>query len=177
MAKANLALAYERTGDAPRARLAARQALGVASAPTAVLEQANGVLARLGPVRDDLGLVLAAADEDQRRDVVREEVVRWAEAPASRRAFDAASWIETQLAQPELAEPWLGALLELPPEAMEDVIRSVVAALAEAPPAESDRFRADAASAMVRFHAPQLERLRATFERLSAELGQADTWS
>jgi hypothetical protein len=86
-------------------------------------------------------------------------------------------WVETQLARPELAEPWLAALLELPPPAMEDVIRSVLAALPGRTPAHAERFRLDVVAATARFHVPQLERLRATFERMAAELGQDETWS
>jgi hypothetical protein len=177
MAKANLSLAYERTGDAPRARLAARQALGVVSVPGAVTAQAEGVLARLGPVADDLGLVLDGAAADQLPAILREEVVRWSEAPPAQRALDAAQWVETQLARPELAEPWLAALLELPPDPMEDVIASVLAALRAHAPADVERFRLDVVAATARFHVPQLERLRTTFERIAAELGQAQTWS
>jgi tetratricopeptide (TPR) repeat protein len=179
MAKANLALAYEQAGDAPRARLAARQALGIASVrvPVAVAAQAEGVLARLGPIGDDLGLVLEAAPAEQRAAIVREEVVRSSDAPPAQRSLDGVFWVETQLARPELAEPWLAALLELPPPAMEDVIRSVLAALPGRTPAHAERFRLDVVAATARFHVPQLERLRATFERMAAELGQDETWS
>jgi tetratricopeptide (TPR) repeat protein len=178
MAKANLALAHERAGDAPRARLAARQALGVHALPPAVVRQAEAALSRLGPVRDDLAAVLGdEADEERRSGLVREEVVRWADADEADAACSAAEWVETQLRTPELAEPWLAALLELPPDPMEDVIASVLAALRAHAPADVERFRLDVVAATARFHVPQLERLRTTFERIAAELGQAQTWS
>jgi tetratricopeptide (TPR) repeat protein len=177
MAKANLALAYERAHDAPRARLAARQALGVPAAPTPVVRQAEEVVGRLGPVGEDLGLVLDAEPEERRPAVVREEVVRWSDAAPMQRTVDAALWIRAQRARPELAEPWLAALLELPSSAMEDVIRSTLEGLSRCASAEVAQFRADVVAAMARFHLPQLERLRVTFARISRELGEADTWS
>jgi tetratricopeptide (TPR) repeat protein len=177
MAKANLALAYERGGDAPRARLAAKQALGVAEASPSVVSEAEGVLGRLGPVTEDLGLVLDAEPEERRATIVREEVVRWSDAAAPQRIADAECWIETQLTRPELAEIWLGSLLELPPGAMEDIIRSTLQALASRTPEDAERFRRDVVAATARFHVPQLERLRATFERVSAEIGWPASWS
>lgn len=155
MAKANLALTYEQQGDAPRARLAARQARDAPDPPAAVTEQAERTLARLGPGRHDLAAVLDAGSAET---TLREEVVRWAERPEEEARGEAARWIETQLARPELAQPWLAALLELPPDAMAAVIRSVVAELPEDP-----RFRAETERAMAAFHTPQLLRLQATF--------------
>jgi tetratricopeptide (TPR) repeat protein len=177
MAKANLALAYERERDAARARLAARQALGVAEAPTSVVQEAEGVLARLGPVSQDLAAVLDDEPEERRGAIVREELVRWSDAAPTQRLADAELWVDTQLARPELAESWLGSLLELPPDAMERVIRSTLEALASRGADDAERFRLDVVAASVRFHVPQLERLRATFERISVEIGGAGSWT
>ena len=60
---------------------------------------------------------------------------------------------------------------------MEEVIRSALEALAQRSGDAADRFRLDVVAAMPRFHAPQLERLRATFDRIAAELGRRETWS
>jgi tetratricopeptide (TPR) repeat protein len=177
MAKANLALAYERGRDAARARLAARQALGVAEAPTSVAQEAEGVLARLGPVSDDLAAVLDDEREERRGAIVREEVVRWSDAVPVQRLADAELWVEAQLARPELAESWLGSLLELPPDAMERVIRSALEALASRGADDAERFRLDIVAASVRFHVPQLERLRATFERIWVKIGGPGSWT
>jgi tetratricopeptide (TPR) repeat protein len=160
MVKANLALAYERLGATARARLAARQALDAPDPPPPVIAEAESLLARLGSGGGDLAVVL---DEEEEPEVaIREEVVRWAALEPPRRQEQALEWIEAQLARPELAAPWLGALLELPPPAMEAVIASVLGALPLVP--EAERFRENVERAMATFHTPQLLRLRESFE-------------
>ncbi|MBA3330453.1 MAG: tetratricopeptide repeat protein [Actinobacteria bacterium] len=168
MAKANLALAQERRGDLAQARLAARQALGVAEPPEPVSEQARAVLTRLGPVTDDLLTTLREEPRASWEPLVREEVVRSADAPAEEQRVDAGTWIGDSSV--ELAEVWLGALLEQPPAALESLVRAALTALPEFEPEVRQRFRDDVARAGARFHVPQLLRLEETFVRLAAEL-------
>jgi tetratricopeptide (TPR) repeat protein len=162
MAKANLALAYEYAGDLCRSRLAARQALGVRSAAPAVVEQAELVLERIG--RGDGDLVAVLADEPRERwaVLVREEVARWTDAKDKR--AELAQWIDTlrapQVDAVDLAEVWLGALLELPPAAMREIVAAAVEA---ARGRDIAWFRPLVESASARFHTPQLLRLRESF--------------
>jgi len=174
MAKANLALAYEQHGDAPRARLAARQALGVAEPPEPVAAQAAAVLERNGgATANDLLLVLDEEPQASWEGILREELARSGEAPPDVRRADAAVWIDGSSV--ERAEVWLGGLLELPPDRMETLIRSALEALGTRDPAVKERFRADVARAAARFHVPQLLRLEETFRRIAAEL--EEPWS
>jgi tetratricopeptide (TPR) repeat protein len=174
MAKANLALAYEQHGDAPRARLAARQGLGVTDPPAPVAAQAESVLARLGEATaDDLRWVLEREPQAIWEGILREELARSCDAPADARRADAATWIDEPGV--ERAEAWLGGLLELPPERMETLIRSALEALGSRETAVKERFRADVARAASRFHVPQLLRLEESFGRIAAELGEP--WS
>lgn len=180
MAKANLALAYEGSGDGPRARLAALQALAAKDASPPVRAQAAEVMARVGNGTVDLMLVLDQEDTERWPAVVREELVRWADAPAERQQAESAAWIEGQLRRPQaavgLAEVWLGALLELPPSSMEALMRSTLEALERYDADARGRFRTDAQSAMARFHIPQLMRLQDTLNRLASELDQEPAW-
>ncbi len=173
MAKANLALAHELVGDLPRARLAARQALGVAGSPPPVVAQAEELLNRVGAAADDLRHVLAQEPVDRWESLVREEVVRVSDAPVADQRAAAATWIDGSSV--ELAQAWLGALLELPPEIMELHIRSALETLHERDVQTKERFRADVSQASSRFHVPQLLRLEETFRRLAAEL--SEPWS
>lgn len=180
MAKANLALAYEQAGDRPRARLAAGQALGVPEPPEQVVAQAREVLARLGSDRDDLFTVLDTEPVQRWPAVVREEVVRAGEAGEAERRALAEAWVDGQLARPEsaaeLAETWLGALLEQPPEAMRAVIRSVLVAHDERPSEARERFRAQLARGMIAYPPPQWLRLKDTFNALAVERGGEPAW-
>ncbi len=180
MAKANLALAYAEAGDSPRARLAARQALGTSAAPAPVVEQAAGVLERLGESVGDLFLVLDGEDQDRWLALVREEMARWADASPLERRREAAAWVQGQLERPaastELAEAWVGALLELPPGEMESLIQAAVAALFDFDLEERERFRSDVSRAMVRFNPPQWLRLKDTFNRIATEMGEEPQW-
>lgn len=181
MAKANLALAHEAAGEHRSARIAARQALGVRSAPEPVRAQAEAALARLGVEADD---VVAAVEEEQdgsaRSAIVREELARWLDATDAERRAEAGAWIDAQLARPAasvtLAEAWVGGLLELPPADLRAVIRSVLEALHERAADAQETFRADVARAAARFHVPQLLRLRDEFNRMAVELGEQPAW-
>ncbi|HEX2031390.1 MAG TPA: tetratricopeptide repeat protein [Actinomycetota bacterium] len=173
LAKANLALAFERAGEVARARLSALQALASPELPQAVGDQASGVLDRLGRGPGEVLRVLDAEAPDAWPGVVREEVVRWISLPDDERHAETAAWIEGQLARDavavELAGAWLGALLEAPPDDMERLIRTALRALAEREPYQRERFRSRTEMAMARFHVPQMLRLRDTFERLGRE--------
>ncbi len=173
MAKANLALAHERLGDLPRARLAARQALGVAGPPEPVVAQAEEVLARAGAGENDLLRVLAQEPSEHWEGIFREELARSSDAPEAERRADAASLIHGSSG--ELAHAWLAALLELPSESMELQIRATLGALAGCESERQEAFRSDVSRAAARFHVPQLLRLEETFGRLAAEIGVA--WS
>ncbi|HEX2029591.1 MAG TPA: tetratricopeptide repeat protein [Nitriliruptorales bacterium] len=181
MAKANLALAYERAGDAPRARLSARQALAVGTLPSPVTEQASALLARLPEASDDLLVVLDQEPSDRWMDEARPELTRWVSAAADERRAAANAWITGQLARDdaaiELAHAFLGVLLELPPEAMTTLIRATVEALQAHDPEDRRRFRGEVARAMARFHIPQWQRLQHEFERLAAEVGDDGSWT
>jgi len=174
MAKANLSLAYEQHGDEPRARLAARQALGVAEPPAPVAAQAIGVLHRIG--RGTTNDLLQVLDQEPRagwEGILREELARSRDAPPDVRRTDAATWIDGS--STELAEVWLGGLLELPSEGMETLIRSALEALGSCDAAVRERFHADVSRAAARFHVPQLLRLEESLRRIAAELGEP--WS
>jgi tetratricopeptide (TPR) repeat protein len=181
MAKANLALAYERRGSPAHARLAARQALAAPVVPEAVRGQAEAVLRRLGGGGPGLVVeVLASADPGEKTGIVRDEVVRWIAETSDVRRAEARAWIDAQAGQDEpaaidMAELLLGVLLEQPPEEMETIIRGVIEAARDVAPELRDPFRSATAQAMARFHVPQMIRLRDTFSRLAAELG-AEGW-
>ncbi|MPY80601.1 MAG: hypothetical protein GEV04_19560 [Actinophytocola sp.] len=181
MAKANLALACEREERPDHARLAATQALGVPVAADAVRTQASGVLDRLGRSACALPEVLDTVDQDAWSPLLREELSRWADADEPDRRAAAGAWIDGQLTRQEastaLAEVWLGGLLELPPDAMETLIRSTLAALDDKDAAAAKEFRRAVSSAMIHFHVPQWMRLRDTFTAVAAEFDGEQQWS
>lgn len=198
MAKANLALAHERAGEALAARVAARQALGVRGVPAAVRTQAGEVLARLTgagerppgapghagpPPAEGAGetvALLADTVPADRPALVREELARWLDADSDAVAAEAAAWIDAQLARPDvaanLAAELTAGLLELPAGGMRRVMSGIVQGLAGRPPAQQERFRSQMAAAAARFHVPQLLRLRDAFNAVAAEQGQPATW-
>jgi len=180
MAQANLALAHERLADPPRARLAARQALGVPAAPEPVRAQAAEVIARLGPAAGDVLTVLRVEDAERWEPIVRAEVARWADAPAGARRSAVGEWVDGSLADPgrgpELARALLGALLELPSPTMDAVVRTLLETVSERSAADGQRFRVELSRAMGFFHVPQWLRLKDTFNRLAGELGQDPSW-
>jgi tetratricopeptide (TPR) repeat protein len=175
MAKANLALAHEQAGDAPRARLAARQALGVGEPPQPVAAQAATVLDRLGDADGDLARVLRNEPPERRVPVLREELVWWAQADDVVRLRHAGEWAAA-VAQAadgaELAEAWLDVLLELPPEAMDALVRATLQALAEEPEPVRESFHTHLARALPRFALPQWLRAQRRFAEIAQELGQ-----
>ncbi|MDQ6712902.1 MAG: soluble NSF attachment family protein, partial [Candidatus Dormibacteraeota bacterium] len=180
MAKANLALAFEAAADQPRALLAAGQASAVASASTPVLTQAREVRARLGARPGTLFVVLDHEPLETWPGVVREELARWIDLEQSAREAELTTLIDALASSPredDLAEAWLGAVLELTPQAAEDVVRSLLSAWAEEEPARRSLLQQRLASAMARFHVPQWERLKDLFNRIAVELGQDGSWT
>lgn len=181
LVKANLALAHEQVEEAARARLAARQALGVKVVPDAVRAQAVALLERLGDDPGDLPRLLDDEPPERWTRMVREEMARWVEAQPSERRTEAGAWIDGQLARPgvatDLAEAWLDALLELPPRHLEALVASLLEALAERHAELRAQVRSDFSMAMARLHVPQLMRLRETFNRIARELGQDEEWT
>lgn len=180
MGKANLALAYERTGDQARARLAARQALAAPDVPEPVRAQAAGVLDRLGRDARDVVAVLEAETPEGRERLVREELLRAADADAAGRARDLREWIAAHagsaLDPADLAELWLGGLLELPSQDLERMAQSTMAALAGARDEQAETFRAAVTRAMARFHIPQWMRLQEVFAQAAEEAGDPGPW-
>ena len=178
MAKANLALAYERAGEPVRARLAARQALST-DAPPPVRAQATAVLERLGDPYGDLARGLENEHVELWPALFREELVFWLEADGNRREREVSAWIDDQSARPdgiERAEAWLGALLELPPAEMEEVIESTIRVVSKKEEAIAQPFRSQTSRAMARFHVPQWMRLKDTFNRVAEKLGHERSW-
>lgn len=180
MAKANLALSYERAAAPDHAYLAAAQALGTPDAAEPVRQQAREILQRLG---DRRGAVLPVLDQEPQErwpSLVREELTRWVDAEPEARRAECGGWIDGQLARPavalELSEAWLGGLLELPPESMTALIRATLEALAERSAEATESFRSTMSRAVVRFPIPQWTRLKDSFNSLAAELGQEQSW-
>lgn len=180
MAKANLAVAWEQAERAARARLAARQALAAPVVPPAVRDQATQLLDRMGSGPGD---ALAAVDAEPAEEwpvILREETVRWSVVDGLERDAETAAWIrglaERGPRAGDVAEPWLGALLELPPGDMDTLAAAAIRATGRLADADAQRVRTEVGRAMARFHAPQMLRLRDTFERLADELGEPSGW-
>ncbi|WP_219415769.1 hypothetical protein [Pseudonocardia nigra] len=180
MAVANLALAYERSGEPVRARFAARQALGVPGAPAPVRSTADAVLQRLGRGPGDLLDVLDLEPAEQWPQVVREELVRWSDAPPADRAAAVDAFVDGVVARPataaDLVATWLGGLLELPPASMTALVIATLRALRDRPADQVERVRSLVARGCARYHIPQMDRLTRTFEALAAEHGGPRSW-
>jgi tetratricopeptide (TPR) repeat protein len=177
MAKANLALAYERAGDVARARLAAAAALGVPHPPAPVAAQATAVLERLGSGDGDLLVVLDDEPPERWTPILREEFARWADADDGDRDAALVAWVRGHLDRPtasaELAHVYVDVLLELPPQPADAIMSATVRALAALPQDAAARFRNDVSRAMVVFGIPQWLRLRDTLNRFS----RAELWT
>lgn len=180
MAKANLALAYEAMADTPRALLAAGQAAAVASASAPVVSQAREVRARLGARPGTFLLVLDREALESWPGLIREELARWTDLEHAARQEEFTALITGLLSSPresDLAEAWLGAVLELTPQAAEQMVRSLLQAFAEQPPDARSILRRRLGSGMARFHVPQWERLKGLFNRMAMEKGQDASWT
>ncbi len=133
MARANLALAADRTGQPDHAVLAARQALAIPDAAPEVAALARDVLARLGDDPQVLVRVLEAEPSERHVGILRAELTRIA-ALTDRGAHDRC-WVRALAADPERglawAEAWLEVVLEQPPEAFDASVRATVQAIGE----------------------------------------------
>ncbi|MFN2608406.1 MAG: hypothetical protein ABR511_11050 [Acidimicrobiales bacterium] len=180
VAKANLALAHERAGDAAQARLSAAQALGSPAVPAPAAGVATGVLDRLGRRAGDVMTVVADQPPERRRVVLQEELARWADAGAAERRSEAGAWVAGLLQRPEqapeLVEAWLASLLELPPRATADLVEAVVAGTGTLGPEAAQQVRSWHSRAMVTFHPPQWMRLRDIFAGAAARHGGPGDW-
>lgn len=181
MARANAALAHERSGDHRRARLAAAQALAVPEAPEPVRRQARALLDRCGAPTGDVAAVLDDTAPDERAAVLRPELRRWRQLEPDDRHAECRAWVEAQLTRrgtgTELAETLLGQLLELPPEDLEALLTALLAAVLERPEDDRERFRSQWSRAMVRFPHPQWMRIRAIVNDLAGRLGDDVEWT
>ncbi|MDQ3617085.1 MAG: hypothetical protein M3393_10815 [Actinomycetota bacterium] len=181
MVKANLALAYEAAGASAQARVTARQALSVPQAPSEVQVLAHEVLERLpGGSGADLFTVLDQAPAERREILVRDELLRWAEADPQSRIREAASWVHEQVARGaegmDYAQTLFGALLELPPATYNLVIVALVQANGLGDEDEAERFQAVTRSAMARFPMPQWQRMAASFTAAAEQAGHRQQW-
>jgi tetratricopeptide (TPR) repeat protein len=180
VAKANLALAWRRAGEAPRARLAAGQALAVPAAPVPARDVAREAIGAAEPVPGALAEVLDGDDEGEWPGVVRDELDRWLDLPPASLAAEAEAWVSTVLDRPARAEAllavWLGVTLELPPPDMDRLLAAALAALAARSGPEQEAYRRAAGRAVARFAVPQLLRVTDTLERLGRAAGIAGSW-
>lgn len=181
MAKANLALAYERSGLFARARLAARQAQALSSADAQVQAQAREVLGRLASdTRLELLAVLETEPRKRWAAIIREEALRWCDASSAERQDALSGFVEGLLSRPEvcydLAESFLGVLLELPPDSYGALVSALVEATGKRSDDEGDRVRAVVGSALARFAIPQWQRLASSLNTAAATTGRAATW-
>ncbi|HEV2820418.1 MAG TPA: tetratricopeptide repeat protein [Solirubrobacteraceae bacterium] len=173
MVQANLALAHEQRGATARARLAARHALGVPTAPAPVRDQAAAILQWLKADPGDVLAVLDSEPQDAWPRLVRDELAWWLDAEPTVRRPHAAAWAARLAAEDnnnadKLAEAWLGAVLEVPPEGTEEAIGALVEGIGGLPPDQAERGHALVQRALPRFHLPQWQRLERLFARARA---------
>lgn len=177
MAKANLALAFEAQGRPARARLAALQAVATPATPAPVRAQAAGLLDRLGAAAGAVWPVLDEEPPTRWAAIVREEVARWEGSGA--RDGECIAWVEGQLARlplaEDLAEALLAAFVELPPPALDVMVRSLLAAVGRLDDAAQERFAGQCSRALARLPVPQLLRMKDTFTATAADLGLVAT--
>lgn len=180
MAKANLALAYERAGDHPRARLAARQALAAPAVPSPVETQAHAVLERLGDDRADLHNVLDDEPLQRWPPVLREELTWWPEAGRAQLTTRTTAFVDGLVDHPQALDrvhAMFDVLLELPPHKMEAIVDAVMEALADRPPDLRQRIHGLVDRTLPRFPIPQWQRLAACFNAAAAQrLGEDVRW-
>jgi hypothetical protein len=138
------------------------------------------VIERLGRDDSDLRIVLEAEPAEARPRLVREELSRTTDANDDERAADMRAWLQAHIASTlepaDIAELWLGGLLELPPEDLEPLVRRCLQAASELDAEAHDTFRQAVTRAMVRFHIPQWMRLQDVFSRAATEVGDPGSW-
>lgn len=181
MVKANLAVAHERVGNQARARLAARQALAIASADPPVREQAQLLLGRLsGDHEVDLLAVLAEEPSQRWAPIVREEVLRWCDAPRPERLRLVRGFLDGLLARPgetyDLAESLIAVIVELPPPPYAEMVASIVAVSCELEPEDEEQVRSIIGSSMARFAIPQWQRLAGSLNAAESAAGRPGGW-
>ncbi|MBA3782266.1 MAG: tetratricopeptide repeat protein [Nocardioides sp.] len=181
MVKANLAVAFERVGNQPRARLAARQSLAIATADQPVREQARLLLDRLsGDAQVDLLSVLDEEPAERWSATLREEVLRWCEAPRPERLIAVRGFLDGLIARPgtayELAESLISVLVELPPPPYAEMVASIVRVTDDLEPQDVDRVHSVVGSAMARFAIPQWQRLVGSLNAAEAAAGRPGGW-
>lgn len=168
MAKANLALAEETTGDKDRARQSAHHALSISESPEAVVAQAKAVLDRLGTAYD-LHRILDELPEGRWEGMLREEIGHWARVAEEDRAELAGSWISGQERRRAGAErrqeALFAAMLELPPAAFDLVAASLVETALSLEEGTRAWFFDLCSRAAARFHIPQMSRLEVALTR------------
>jgi len=181
IAKANLALALEAGGRTTRARVTAAQVVAMPEAPDTVVAQARALLERVATTGNDVMRLLHEEPAAGWGAIVREELRRWLDLDHGERVTQARAWVLASVEHPDraedIAEAWLTALLEFPPDQMETLIVSALQAVGDIGPAGRDAWHHDVHRAMVRFHIPQWERLRGTFNNLAQALGQDPSWT
>ncbi len=181
MAKANLAMAYERAGNPARARLAARQALAVQNADPQVQALAQDVLRRLrGKTGADLLTVLDQEPQERWPAIVREEALRWCDAGPLERMRAVGGYLDGLLSRPgasyDLAESLLAVILELPPNSYAALVTAIVQDTARRAQSDAERVQAVVGSAMARFAIPQWQRLAASLNAAATTAGQSASW-
>ena len=181
MVKANLALAYEQAGDHARARLAARQALGLRGAAAPVRAQAQQVLERsAGQPHEDLLAALDTEDREQWVAVLREEALRVAGRSGQEQVDLVRGFLDGVLVRPDaayaLAESLLHVVLELPPPSYDALVAAIVQGVARRPEQDTERLHSVLASAMARFAIPQWQRLAAALNAAAEAAGEPARW-
>lgn len=181
MLQANLALAYERAQNLPRARLAARQALAVAQAAPPVRAQARELLQRCpGDAAADVLAVLDAEARPAWPAVLREELIRTSELPRGSRREVLHRFLDGILARPDdayaLAQGMFEVVLEVPPVAFDALVDAIAGACTGRPDAELQRLDAILGAAMARFAIPQWQRLAAALNAAAANAGVPVRW-
>lgn len=181
MVKANLALAYQRLGNAARARLTARQAASISEADPQVRAQAEGVLcALLGGTSPDLVNVLDSEPPVRWHAIVRDEAQRWCAVGRDERLEDVDRFLEAVLDRPgggyALTESLLGVLLELPASPYEELVGVLVELTGRRPEDVQHRVRAVVGSAMARFPLPQWQRLAESLNTAARTIGLPGEW-
>lgn len=180
MARANVALACERLGEADPARLAARQALAIPVASQDVRDQAQGVLDRVG---DDPAALIRSLDDAPAESwvaSVREELRRLTEVPDDELQEHLDAWVaglvERDDQGTELAAAWFDVILELPPDDMRRLLEALSTSVDGRPSDEAEDLRDHASRAMARFHVPQWMRLRDTLNDIARQRDQEPPW-
>jgi hypothetical protein len=145
-----------------------------------VRAQAEAILERLGPSESDLRTVLEREPPDGRALIVREELLRSVDAGDVELAADMRAWIAVHVGSAlepvEVAELWLGGLLEVTPDALERIARSAVTVARGSSEQDQETFRSAVSRAMARFHVPQWMRLQDVFSRAAADAGDPRPW-